>query len=123
MREKFPYYYNAQEETFDAAKRLRKELTSAEDFLWQILRRKSLKGYKFRRQHPIGYYVADFYCHKAKLIIEVDGEIHELEVVKRKDENRDAVMRRYGLTILRFKNEEILFNAEFVVKEIEKYLI
>jgi len=122
MREHFPYYYNAKKETFDNAKHLRKKPTAAEKFLWQVLRRSAVNGFKFRRQHPIDHYVADFYCHKVKLVVEVDGEIHDLEEVKRKDENRDAAMKRYGLTILRVKNEDVLFNAELVVKEIEKYL-
>jgi len=122
MREHFPYYYNARKKTFNNAKRLRKEPTAAEKFLWQILRRKAVQGYKFRRQHPIDRYVADFYCHKARLVIEADGEVHDLEEVKRKDANRDAVMKKYGLTILRFKNEDVLFNAHIVVEEIEKYL-
>lgn len=122
MREHFPYYYNAQKKTFTNAKRMRKEPTAAEKFLWQILRRKAVQGYKFRRQHPIDRYIADFYCHKAKLVIEADGEVHDLEEVKRKDENRDAVMKKYGLTVLRFKNEDVLFNAHIVVEEIEKHL-
>ena len=123
MKAKLPYYYNAEEQTFDNAKRLRKEMTAAEKFLWKIVRRKAIQGFKFRRQHPIDYYVADFYCHKVKLVVEVDGDIHDLEEIRIKDENRDAAMRKYGLKILRVKNEDVLFNAELVVKEIEKYLV
>lgn len=122
MGTKPPYYYNAQKETFDNAKRLRKDSTVAEKFLWEILRRKAVQGYKFRRQHPLSYYIADFYCHKARLVIEVDGEVHDLEEVKEKDRRRDEAMRRFGLTILRFKNEDVLFNAHIVLKEIEKHL-
>ena len=61
---------------FEAAKQLRKEMTAAEQLLWQFLKLER-KGLKFRRQHAIGIYVADFYCHKAKLVIELDGSVHD----------------------------------------------
>jgi len=122
MLQRLPYYYRAQKESIERARKLRRESTFAEKFLWQVLRRKALQGYKFRRQHPIGQYIADFYCHNALLVIEVDGDIHDDEDIKKKDAIRDRVMRRFGLKILRFSNEEVLFNAHIVVAQIEKHL-
>lgn len=61
---------------FEKAKQLRNTMTSSEEIIWMHLK-KGIKGYKFRRQHPIGNYIADFFCYKAKLIIEIDGSIHD----------------------------------------------
>jgi very-short-patch-repair endonuclease len=123
MAGKLPYYYHAEDETFDFAKRLRKKPTAAEKFLWEVLRRKAVNGTKFRRQHPIDKYVADFYCHKFRLVVEADGEIHDEESVKAKDKVRNEAMRRYGLRVLRFKDEDVLENTKFVVEEIERHLV
>lgn len=117
------YFYGATEETFERAKSLRKEMTNGEKLFWQILRRNNVKGFYFRRQHPINRYIADFYCHKAKLVVELDGEVHNSIDAKEHDENRDAVMMNFGITVLRFKNDDAVKNTDFVVKEIEKHLI
>jgi very-short-patch-repair endonuclease len=114
------YYYNADEETVDFAKKLRKQMTLTEKLLWEKLRRKSISGVKFRRQHPIGFYIADFYCHEARLVIEVDGAIHSLPGRKEHDGNRDAEMKRLGIQVLRFSNDEIQNNLDNVIKLIEK---
>jgi len=71
-----PFNHNAGPTRFEQARFLKKVQTEAESFLWQRLRNRKLNGFKFRRQHPIDKYIADFYCHETKLIIEVDGEIH-----------------------------------------------
>ena len=73
---------------FSNAMELRRTMTEAEIILWNELRNKKLNGYKFRRQHPIKNYVADFYCHEARLVVEVDGEIHKDESTKEYDEKR-----------------------------------
>ena len=98
-------------------------MTSAEKLMWQILRRNSVKGFYFRRQHPIGRYIADFYCHKVKLVVELDGDVHDSADQKEHDANRDAIMEKFGLTVLRFSNDDIFKNAEFVVNEIENFLV
>lgn len=104
---------------------LRKSQTPAEAALWKLLRNRKLEGYKFLRQHPLGtiriqgdqaFYVADFYCAAEKLVIEADGSIHELR--KEYDKNRDEVMQELGLTVLRFKNDEILNNSDLVLEKI-----
>ncbi len=122
MRNLPEYYYNAPEKTFELAKLLRKDMTATEKLMWQVLRRNSLKGYYFRRQHPIAWYVADFYCHDAKLVVELDGEVHDFEDIKRHDAERDELMRGLGITVLRFKNEDVRGNVDEVVREIERHL-
>jgi very-short-patch-repair endonuclease len=116
------FHYNAPKITFERAKRLRKRMTKVEKMLWNELRRNQLKGYYFRRQHPISYYIADFYCHAAKLVIEVDGPTHHTEEGRKKDERRDKAMKEFQLTILRFRSEEVFVNLDKVVQEIEKSL-
>ena len=74
---KTTFFYGATEETFERAKSLRKKMTDGEKLFWQLLRRNNVKGFYFRRQHPIGHYVADFYCHKAKVVVELDRAVHE----------------------------------------------
>ena len=97
---------------------MRKEMTSAEKLLWSKLCNKQFNGYKFRKQHPIGRYIADFYCHDLKLIIEIDGDIHNER--KEYDENRDVFLKADGYTVLRFSNDEIENTLEDVLETIRK---
>ena len=99
---------------FANAKHLRKNMTHAETILWMHLK-KGINGLKFRRQHPIGLYIADFFCHKAKLIIEVDGSIHSKPEIKKADEARQKALESWGYTIIRFTNEQVMKNAEEVI--------
>jgi len=101
---------------FENAKRLRKNMTNAEEMLWIYLRR--MEGLKFRRQHPIGIYIADFYCHKAKLIIELDGSIHEEATIKENDKNRETQMEKWGYSIVRFTNQQVITDIENVLDSI-----
>lgn len=107
------------------AKILRKQMTPAEKILWEKLRRGVL-GKKFRRQMPFVfgayYYVADFYCAECKLIIEIDGDIHNLGEIKEHDDFREDVFKEMGYEILRFKNEEVLNNIRSVVEKIKKLI-
>ena len=86
----------------DLAKTLRKDQTDVEGFLWQFLRAKRLQGYKFRRQHPIGGYILDFYCPEKKLAIEVDGGQHSEDNQMVYDQNRTAILEKDGIRVLRF---------------------
>ena len=104
------------------ARELRKQQTSAEDLLWQLLRDRQLLGFKFRRQHQIGDYIADFFCREANLIIECDGEIHDRNEAWHHDQNRDAYMINQGFRILRFANERILNDTESVLLDIQQHL-
>lgn len=107
--------YNRQ--LVEIAKQLRKNMTPAEKCLWQRIRLKSL-GYSFFRQKPIGEYIVDFYCSKANLVIEVDGEIHLKVEAKHNDRVRDAYMSSLDLTVLRFTNSEVLNQTDKVVGKI-----
>ena len=100
-------HYGAHPLIFRKAAELRNKMTFAEGLLWNYLKANEW-GYKFRRQHPLFMYVADFYCHQLKLIIEIDGSIHELEDVKRNDAIRENHLKNLGLKIIRFKNEEVI---------------
>jgi 5-methyltetrahydrofolate--homocysteine methyltransferase len=99
-------------------KRLRAEQSGAETLLWQQLRDRRLGGHKFRRQFAIGRFIVDFYCPKTKLVIEVDGKIHESPEAAAADRERDEELHAKGFTVLRIQNDEILENTETVVTRI-----
>ena len=110
-------FYDANPLLFDRAKNLRNHLTDAEMKLWGYLRTSPM-GFKFRRQHPIGIYIADFYCHACKLIIEADGSIHNKEDVLLSDIERQKSLEATGLQVIRFSNHDILKNTEYVIEQI-----
>jgi very-short-patch-repair endonuclease len=94
---------------------LRQKMTLAEISLWDKLRDRKLNGLKFSRQHSIGNYIVDFYCSSKKLIIELDGEIHSLKEVKDNDKERDNVLSEMKFQVIRFSNNEVLFNIKEVL--------
>lgn len=102
---------------FRRARQLRSDATHAEAILWGYLKTKP-SGFKFRRQHPYSAYILDFYCHSLKLVIEVDGSIHESEDVKKNDLLRQKCLESDGLTVLRFTNDQVARNAEEIFKHI-----
>ena len=102
------------------AKELRREMTPAEKILWEELRANKL-GVHFRRQQVIQGFIVDFYCHKAGLVVEVDGDIHDLQ--KEEDERREKVLREMGLRIVRFRNDEIVRNLSAVVGKIREMVL
>ena len=106
----------------ERARELRERQTSAEMLLWQRLRNRQLLGFKFRRHHQFGDYIADFYCHDAQLVIECDGSVHGTNQQWGHDQERDAYMLAQGLHILRFTNGRILNNTEEVLGVIANYL-
>jgi imidazole glycerol-phosphate synthase subunit HisF len=108
----------AEKPIFQKAKELRNQGTQAEEVLWSYLKSKPL-GYKFRRQHPYALYILDFYCHPLKLVIEVDGSIHDLDAVKENDQNRQKLLEKEGLIVIRFTNNEVLHQMQQVMKRIE----
>ena len=103
-------------------RQLRRTSADAESVLWDKLRNQQLLGFKFRRQHQFGKYIADFYCHEAKLVIECDGGIHSEVKTWNHDHNRDAYMSSLGLRVLRFTNEQVLDETEDVLNVIGSYL-
>ena len=100
------------------SRQLRESLTEAERHLWAKIRMKQLKGYQFYRQKPIGDYVVDFFCPKAKLAIEVDGSHHLVGEKIEYDRIRDEYLSSLGLRVLRFTNTEVLTHIEGVVESI-----
>lgn len=108
---------------YQFAKELRGKQTLAEDILWEYLRGRRLDGLKFRRQHPILKYVADFYCHEKKLVIELDGSVHETEVNKDYDQARTNCLADLNVTVIRFRNDEVIHRLEFVISEIRRIIL
>jgi len=102
------------------ARRLRKEQTKAEKIVWELLRNRKFKKYKFRRQHVIEGFVLDFYCHELKLGIEIDGGIHLSR--KEYDELRQEVIESKGVYIIRITNNEIKENKRSILKKLETIL-
>ena len=96
------------------ARDLRKHMTHAEVLLWQGLKGHSREGFSFRRQHPIGPYIADFYCAKIKLIIEVDGQIHEREDRPQRDALRDQWFAENGIETMRISASDIMADSHDV---------
>ena len=97
-------------------------MTEAEKILWEALRNRKLIGAKFRRQHPISVFILDFYCHEYKLVVEIDGGVHEDVEVKEYDKGREEELRELKLKVIRFKNEEVMENLKEVLEQIKKYL-
>ncbi|MBI3866536.1 MAG: endonuclease domain-containing protein [Planctomycetia bacterium] len=100
------------------ARQLRCDSTIPERILWELLRGGRLKGLKFRRQHPIAPYFVDFYCHDAKLVVELDGISHNGR--DEEDQRREAFLRRQGLCVLRIRNDDVLQNLDGVAEAILK---
>ena len=115
-------FYGAKPNIFEKAKALRNNMTAGEQKLWDELKVNKIKGYRFKAQHPISKYIADFYCHKAKLVIEIDGNIHDNEDIKERDEGRTFEIENFGLKVIRFTNNHVLNNIEEVINEIKNNL-
>ena len=104
----------------ERANELRREMTPAEKLLWQEIRANKL-GVRFRRQQVIQGFIVDFYCHQAGLVIEIDGDIHDLQ--KEEDERREKVLREMGLRVVRFGNDEVVRNLSAVVGKIKEFIL
>jgi len=100
------------------ARRLRKEMPDAEKKLWWRLRRGQISGLSFRRQHPMGPYVLDFYCPLIQLAIELDGGQHNEQTTQIRDERRTSWLNTKGVTVIRFWNNDVLSNMDGVLTEI-----
>ncbi len=108
----------ASKHMIDRARSLRQTETPPEDLLWLALRNGQVGGLKFRRQHPIGSYVVDFYCHSAKLVVEVDGMSHDDKAAS--DTARTKLLESQGLRILRMTNEDVMRDLDAVTREIAR---
>ena len=119
---KHSIHYGANGIAFQRARALRRKSTPAEKRLWQALRNRRLADFKFRRQHPIGPFIVDFFCNPAELVIEVDGDVHDIPEVMEYDLRREKCLKNLGLKILRFRNEEVMVNLSAVLEEIVRCL-
>jgi isoleucyl-tRNA synthetase len=122
-----PKYQTARKSTYhllrEKAAERRNNPTQAETILWEALKNKNLNGYKFRREHIIDEYIADFVCLAKGLIVEVDGGYHTDPEVRENDEFRSKYLKdNFGYTVIRFKNEEVIGNVDGVLEQIEKAL-
>jgi very-short-patch-repair endonuclease len=106
----------------ERARQLRKGQTAAEEKLWAHLRNRRLSGANFRRQQPIGRYIADFYCHEARLVVELQGGIHNRANQRDYDNVRKMVIEQLGIKILSFNNKEVTQDLERILTEIKRVL-
>ena len=106
---------NTQPELIAHARQMRREPTPAEAILWEALQGRKLGGLKFRRQHPVNAYILDFWCSACKLVVELDGSVHESSETRAHDEMRQHHLEEAGYTVLRFRNEEVLENLPTVL--------
>jgi len=111
-------YYNPKLK--ELARKLRKDSTLAEVLLWQKLRNKQIHGYDFHRQKPLDNYIVDFFCHKLKLVIEIDGESHSSKTEE--DHDRQKRLEAIGLHVLRFLDSDVKQNLEGVIGAIEQWI-
>ena len=111
-----PMYFGAKAPIFDNAASLRNHQTKAEEILWEKLKGKQICGVRFRRQHPFDIFIADFYCHAAKLVVELDGDVH----IRQSDYDlaRTEEINNYEAEVIRFKNDEVFANIDNVVQKI-----
>ena len=112
-------HYGATMETFQIAERLRREMTTTEKLLWERVCKNQL-GTRIRRQHPIWKFIADFYCHEVRLVIEIDGGIHSHTENKEYDISRDIILKEFQIEILRFSNTEVISETDLVIEKIKK---
>jgi very-short-patch-repair endonuclease len=106
------------EDLLRRARDQRRAPTRAEAALWSALRRRQLSGAKFRRQHPIGCFIVDFFCPEVRLAIEIDGEVHARDEVSARDERRSHALERLDVVVMRFTTSEVLESLEAVVTAI-----
>jgi very-short-patch-repair endonuclease len=102
------------------ARELRQRMTIAERFVWTMLRKQRQRGFHFRRQHPVGRFILDFYCAEAKLCIEIDGPIHDNQCER--DAERTAWLEATGLRVIRFRNDEVMDEQNLVYQRIQAAL-
>ena len=111
-------FYGASPNIFNKARLLRNNMTEAEKIVWDSLKNRNVFKARFRRQHPIGIFIVDFYCHEYKLAIEIDGEIHLKNEVIEYDDGRSHDIEKFGIKILRFTNNEVFTDPKTIIEQI-----
>ena len=114
-------HYNASAATHRLAGILRRSETEAEKILWLELKNRKCAGLKFRRQHPFGRFVLDFYCLEKALAVEVDGGIHKNQDTRENDIRRTKELEDFGVRVIRFTNQEVIEDSEEVLKRIARF--
>jgi very-short-patch-repair endonuclease len=109
-------YFRATPEIINIARMLCENMTASEKLLWERLKPKQICDIRFRRQHPIFIFIADFYCHEAKLVVEIDGKIHDQQTEY--DDGRSAEMEKFFIKIIRFTNYEVENKIDEVIEKI-----
>jgi len=111
-------YFGASELIRERARMLRKKTTLSEKLFWSIVSKRQILDLHFRQQHPIHTYIVDFYCHRIKLAIEIDGSIHLNPDNKAYDDEREKVLSEFGITLVRFTNDQVQFEPHEVKKKL-----
>ncbi|BBO18239.1 DNA methylase [Candidatus Brocadia pituitae] len=106
----------------ELARKLRKKSTKSEIKLWQYLKSKKMMGYDFHRQKPIDKFIADFFCNKLKLAIELDGYTHTFEEIAEKDAVKQGKLKELGITVLKLCDEDVMKNTEGVLQVIRRFI-
>lgn len=101
---------------------MRKRPTRAEKTLWQHLRGKRMRGFRFRRQQPIDRFIVDFYCRQAQLVVELDGSSHDSTEAAEYDDQRTLFLEALGLSVLRFSNKQVIYETDTVLNTIAEHL-
>ncbi len=113
-------YWRSKPHIRDRARQLRQTETHAETLLWQYLRMRTSTGFKWRRQHPIGQFIVDFYCAEHHLIVELDGPVHDEQIER--DAERNTLLERSGYRVLRFRNEAVEADVQAVINAIKAWI-
>ena len=116
----YDFYFGASAEIMRRAAELRRNMTDAESLVWAKLRNRQVCNQKFRRQHPINNFIADFYCHQKRLVVEIDGGIHSIPEQHERDQGRTYMMNQLDLEVLRFTNDEVYDNIDGVIETIRR---
>ena len=111
-------HYGATREIFQIAERLRRDMTATEKIIWDRVCKNQL-GVRIRRQHPVWKFIADFYCHEVRLVIEIDGGIHLRSENREYDISRDIILKEFQIEILRFTNDEVINKTDRVIEKIK----
>ena len=116
-------HLRASQTIFQNAYQLRSRLTEAEEILWEHLKDRKMEGIRFRRQHPLFKFVADFYAHQLKLVIELDGDHHAQDAQKFYDLDRTEILSEYQIMVIRFSNYEVLYHLDLVLDCIRRKVV
>jgi very-short-patch-repair endonuclease len=116
-------FYGASPIIFKRAIELRNAMTDSEIKLWGLLNKNKILGLRFKAQHPIDRFIADFYCHSLKLVIEIDGGIHNLPKNQEYDIGRTFELEKFEIMVIRFINDQIINNFDNVIEEILKICV